>query len=300
MESGSPLTGEEVNRFRSEGYSHQQSLGTRSYAQEYKGADTVEDISELFHENTKLDGKIRANLKTTASDLAGSLPGIIDRIDPDYPDRERHDLPDPPTLDASFGEVIENRESPSDFERASISAMQLSQFLHYATGGRADVETSRTYPSPGRLYPTELFVLLADVTGYEPGLYYYNVDGHYLRQHRTFPDGTAALERIRECIFTGGVVPDLDKCAMLVLLTGAFWRAKFKYGPRGYRYVLQESGHIAQNMLTTLTAMGLTGRPMAAFRDGAMNEFLEIDGVDEAVVYSIAAGRASTDGGADE
>lgn len=287
------IGGNSVNKYRSQEYSHERILSGGSYTQEYRQKETAgfEDISELFHQNTKLGGKVTERLSTTAKDLMQPLQGILERIDPDYPDQKRIELPPPPELTTEVGTVLESRRSAPAFGGGSFDREQLSQCLHYAVGQSKQSERSRTYPSPGALYPSELFPVLFDVTGCQPGLYYYNPGGHYLRQLRCFPDRETLLEELRECIHTRGVVPDLEDLCVLFVVAADFWRAKFKYGPRGYRYTLQESGHITQNILMTLTAMDLAGRPMAAFHDREINDFVGLDGVNEGVIYMTGSGQ---------
>lgn len=288
-----PLAGEKINEFRSQEHTHEQPLGTDSYVEQYrrKETDGVEDVSEIYHENTKLDGRVEERLTTTASDLVGSLRGIVERIDPDYTDRERIDLPQVESISAGFGAVLASRRSAETFRGGSIDLDTFAQCLSYAAGQAGSAGDSRTYPSPGALYPSELFPVVLDVDDCRPGLYHYNSDGHYLRRLQSFEDADAAVTAVRDCLYSPGVPFDLETANVLYLIGADLWRAKFKYGPRGYRYVLQESGHVAQNLLTTLTAVGLAGRPLAAFRDRPINEFVGLDGVNEAIVYAIAAGR---------
>lgn len=287
------ISGATVNRYRTQEYGHERSLGGESYFSTYRHKETtgVEDISELYHENTKLSELLSERLATTASSLAGTLEGILPRIDPDYPDRERVELPSASLPTMSLDEVLELRRSATAFGPGSMDEAELSSCLSAAVGRRVSGRRSRTYPSPGALYPTEVFPVVIDVDGIEPGLYHYNHDGHFLRRLRPFTDAESGVARLRECLYEEGIEPDLDDACCLFALGADFWRAKFKYGPRGYRYTLQESGHVAQNVLLALTATGLAGRPLAAFRDGPTNDFLGLDGVNEAVVYLVAAGR---------
>ena len=64
-----------------------------------------------------------------------------------------------------------------------------------------------------------------------------------------------------------------------------------KYGERGYRFMLLEAGHIAQNALLAANALGLGACPFGGFIDDDLDRLLGIDGLDEVSLYLIGVGR---------
>jgi SagB-type dehydrogenase family enzyme len=64
-----------------------------------------------------------------------------------------------------------------------------------------------------------------------------------------------------------------------------------KYQDRSYRYGLLEAGHLGENAYLAATSMGLGACGVGAFMDDAINEMLGVDGVEEAAVYMLAAGK---------
>jgi SagB-type dehydrogenase family enzyme len=78
---------------------------------------------------------------------------------------------------------------------------------------------------------------------------------------------------------------------LVIILTGLFAKTTFKYGERGYRFVLFEAGHIAQNILLEATALGLGAVPVAGFVDDEVNALIDLNGVDEASLYLIVVGQ---------
>ena len=70
-----------------------------------------------------------------------------------------------------------------------------------------------------------------------------------------------------------------------------FWRTRFKYGLRGYRFALIEAGHVAQNLLLTATALRLGSVPLGGLFDRRIDELLDLDGVNESVLYAVSVGR---------
>jgi len=141
----------------------------------------------------------------------------------------------------------------------------------------------RAVPSAGGLYPLELFVFLQRVEGLADGLYHYDVRGHALSPLR--PGWPA--EALRSVFLTYPFVRDAN---LVVCFAAAFPRAQKKYGPRGYRYVLLEAGHAAQNLCLAAAEHGLGSLCMGGFMDGGLNRLLGLDPRTEGVVYAVAVG----------
>jgi SagB-type dehydrogenase family enzyme len=76
------------------------------------------------------------------------------------------------------------------------------------------------------------------------------------------------------------------------MITAVLERTKRKYGERGYRYVLLDIGHLAQNLYLACTALGLAVTTTGAFFDDEAADLLGIDGCDEAVLYVAFVGRS--------
>jgi len=188
-------------------------------------------------------------------------------------------------------ELLAARQSCREYEAKSISLTALSSIMACAygitrTGAVGNTQGYfRTVPSAGGLFPLEIYVLLRNVDEVADGIYHYNV-----RQH--------SLELFRE----GGWFDDLDKALifaplvananLIFFLTAVFKRSQKKYGPRGYRYILLEAGHIGQNICLAATEQGLGSLCMGGYFDGKLNGFLGFDGLRDGVVYSLAVGHA--------
>ena len=61
-------------------------------------------------------------------------------------------------------------------------------------------------------------------------------------------------------------------------------------GERGYRLVLLDAGHVGQNLVLVAELLGLPSLPISGYCDDALGEALGLDGVDEAVVHTVALG----------
>lgn len=275
------------------------SAGPRnSFYEEYRSRDPGEtNIAEIAHENTKITRVTKHKSERSAAlfledDL---LTGAVDRIDPKYSTHERHPLPDPKVPDADLCATLSARRSVRSFDpETTLSVGTLSSLLHYAIGV-SEVRGQkgfRRYPSAGGLFPVEPYVVLTRQIGdFSAGLYYYLVGDHALQSIES--DGTPLEELFADSDSFDYTVPEIT-----FFLTGSFWRSYAKYGPRAYRYVLAEAGHLSQNLQLVATALGLGSIPRAGYVDRRVNDYLGTDGVNEAVLYACVVG--STDESEDQ
>jgi SagB-type dehydrogenase family enzyme len=89
------------------------------------------------------------------------------------------------------------------------------------------------------------------------------------------------------------------QAAALVLVTAVFYRSTFKYGDRGYRFVLLEAGHLAQNAILAAGSIQLASASIGGFADRDADRYLEVDGLSESTVYVLLLGRPASSAGAD-
>ena len=147
----------------------------------------------------------------------------------------------------------------------------------------------RPVPSAGALYPLELYVLVRNVTGLDAGVYHYDAMADDLAVLSTDPweDQAARAFLTWEAV---------AQAPFILCLSAVFERTQTKYGQRGYRYVLFEAGHVAQNICLTAQDQGLGSLCMGGFYDDVLNWMIGLDGLAEAVVYTIAIGTPATGG----
>ena len=205
-----------------------------------------------------------------------------------YADRARTALPDANTLSQPLGETLAARASARAFGDGPIELGAVATVLASCA---AIVREEPGYPRPfrvvpsgGALYPLELYVAAHRVAGLAPGLYHYEPEQH------TLAALLGDVGRLAGC----AVQRDLIASAGAVILIGAvFLRSTFKYGDRGYRFVLLEAGHLAQNALLAAAAQGLAAVPVGGYFDREVDELLDLDGIDESAVYLVALGARS-------
>jgi SagB-type dehydrogenase family enzyme len=146
-----------------------------------------------------------------------------------------------------------------------------------------DGRARRPVPSGGALYPLELYPAVIGVEGMKPGIY------HYDPYARRLADLERSFERLRDAL----VDPSLAaSSSVAIVITGVFWRSRFKYGQRGYRFTLLEAGHVAQNLVLAAAGLELSALPLGGFYDREVERAIGVDGVDESALYVVLVGGA--------
>lgn len=252
------------------------------------------NLAERFHENTKYVQNGRLNAAQTGEFQTESVERALARTEPKYAGNPTIELPetDDPTT-TPVADAIESRRTEREFSGEAVGLARLAWMLERAFGttgveDRLELETTlRAYPSPGGLFPVETYVAAVRVDGLEPGTYHYAPEDHELSRLGLDDDLSGNLPN--DLLLTDEDA--FEGVAAAVFLTGVFPRAFSKYGPRGYRYVLQESGHMAQNAQLVGREVGLGVVPVGGFDDRAVNDLLDVDGVDEAAIYALFLGE---------
>ncbi len=183
-------------------------------------------------------------------------------------------------------EAIVARRSTRSFSPEPMSLADLSRVLHLASGISADRfgNARRTAPSSGALYPVELYPVVHNVAGLDPGVYHYAYLEHALELVR----GGDLRQRVVE---QGLMQEFLGQCGAVIFLTQILQRMRPKYQDRSYRYGLVEIGHIGQNLYLAATSGGLGACGIGAFMDDDINAMLGVDGPEEAAIYMVAVGK---------
>ena len=196
----------------------------------------------------------------------------------------------PPPSSTALSSMFRRRFSCRAFHPGPIALDRVALLLDAAYGlvGPLDVPDPeafphRTVPSAGGLFPLELFAILRRIDGLEDGLYHYNAAGRALSLHERgdlFP-------KLEPMFYTFPFIADAN---IVIALAAVFPRSQTKYGPRGYRYVLLEAGHVAQNICLRAAEIELATLCMGGFVDSALNAMLGLKSPYEGVVYTVAAG----------
>lgn len=258
------------------------------------------NIAELFHENTKIvsprdeesDSSATSGKKVTDDDLlrlqvAGYKHySMVDRVT----------LPSAPfsgkkvTLEA----VLRSRRSRRQFADVEVALADFSSFIDLVAGVTEETTTQlasgpivrrfHSFPSGGNLHTLEVYVVARHIESLTPGVYHYTPLSHTLEQLCALDMKT--LYPTLADVFPGSSGQMACTAAFTVLVSSVLRRTFLKYGPRGYRYSLLEAGHLAQNALLLAEALEWNACMNAGYYDDRVHDLLQVDGVNEVVVYT--------------
>ena len=251
--------------------------------------------SEIYHEDSKMHKSdisfyswisfinISPNIRNIISNPITHFRGY-----PIIPLTQNH-LP----TNLSFEDIIKKRRSIRKFSGKSISLERLSKILFLGDGVIEKLEyfdgstwSLRASPSPGGLYPIDIYCITLNIDNMLPGLYFYNPLQHQLELIQK----GILLEPLMDAL--PGVENDtLKQSCACIILGGIMPRVKFKYGERGYRFALLEAGHICQNLLLAAHAEEVGALPVGGFLDDELNKLLHFDGLNEIVIYLTIIGN---------
>lgn len=141
----------------------------------------------------------------------------------------------------------------------------------------------RSAASAGALYPTELYTVTNGVEGLEDGPYHYAIQDH----------GLAPLRRGDFSAFLAEATGSAEKAfsPVTIVLSAIFFRSAWKYRSRAYRYHLLDTGHVEENLILALKAMGLPYEVSYDFEDDPVNRFLGLDEKKEAALALVFIGE---------
>ena len=232
------------------------------------------------------DLALHSRSRTSRADLAvggtyrhqGTMAAPQRRKDPVSATRIVLQQPDMDALrrsDENFTNVLERRLSHRRYSGPPLGVGQLSEFLFRSARTKAGSQftrITRVYPSGGACYPLEIYVVVAECRGLEPGVYHYDAGEHALE----YIDGT--VNDASELFSTSSVPLEAGSPPQVMLVfTARFGRVNWKYEGNAYALVLAEVGALYQTMYLVATAMHLAP---CAIGGGDAVAFAKIIGTD--------------------
>lgn len=204
-----------------------------------------------------------------------------------YPRFKQVILPNPTNENFDLFRALLSRSSQRHFLNTPVSVVQLSNLLYFSVGMKRilnkDKSENRMYPSAGGRYPLEIYLFIFNVQGLESGVYHYHFKTHTLE--------AIPFENIKKHAMKQVKQEWIGESGFLVIPTAVFERTEMKYRDRGYRHIMTEYGHIAQNIYLVGTALDLGVCSVGGFIDDGINKILDIDGRVESVIGLIAIGK---------
>lgn len=208
---------------------------------------------------------------------AVSLPDKIPELDPPALDAIAVDTATPPSRLPVDG------RPPNQIDREI-----LTQLCHYATGITKEIQREnrtlefRAAACTGALYHIDLYLVVGNVDGLDPGVYH-------------FDPQTNSLERLRDGDYRG-VLADATghnhvvEAPLTVITTSTWWRNAWKYGNRTFRHAFWDSGTVLANLVATGHSRGLAVSVVLGFADDPIVDLLGLDPTAEAALELVAVG----------
>lgn len=204
-----------------------------------------------------------------------------------YPRFDQVVLPSPSRKKFDLQKALLGKESFTEFSKKPIELSKFSDLLYYSAGVssfiKKDGSAKRTYPSAGARYPLEVYPFVFNVERIKSAVYHYHLKTHSLELLLNKPFYRQTMRQFNQAW--------TRKSAFILVISAMFDRTEGKYKDRGYRHILTECGHMAQNFYLMSTALNLGCCSIGGFIDDGLNELLDIDGIDESVVGVIAVGN---------
>lgn len=264
----------------------------------YGKKNIEESVAMLYHENSKFTTH---SIRLQGEIMMGfNNPFVVEKSSQPYkhyPGCEQFDLsiyeqikPQVNLFDA-LHQRRSTREYNSDYQ-LSLNELAILLYHSYGVTQRVQIESFdlegsiglRNVPSGGALYPLELYVVIFNAH-IPSGLYHYRPDINCLEQIKT---GEFAEDLLK--IVQAEPYVDMGSASAVIISTGMIERSFIKYGDRGYRFLLQESGFVGQTITLLAESANLGTCMLGGYIDDKVNEFLGIDGVFETINNLIVVG----------
>jgi putative peptide maturation dehydrogenase len=187
-----------------------------------------------------------------------------------------------------------DRETPMSLEEFDTVLRYVFGCHGYAVTFSEVVTIKRTSPSGGGLHPIEVYPIVTNVAGVEPGIYHYSPRDHSLGLLSPLPaDEGARLATSFMC----GQSYFGDAHASFVL-TARFYRNHWKYRrqQRAYVGILMDAAHLSQTLYLVSEDLGLGAFITIAINGRDIESCLGLDGVDEGVIAMVGCGPKGAPG----
>jgi len=283
-------------------------LSDRSSGYEALCEEEAWPLSRLYHQHSKLSDRKQEEFEEVIAAYSQDEEAIrrSSRASKPYPTKRKIGLPRAgrtfrggPFRGGRLVDLLRSRRTRrGQFSPRPMTVKQWGRLFEMACGLTGQVahpnfpdivQDLRAWPSGGAMYPIEVYLAALGGNELEPAWYHYQVASHELaRLDAAALDSRPEGQPLQRLVFADGL---WENAGGLLVLTGLFARTQEKYGERGYRFVLLDAGHLAQNILLACEDLGLAAIPLGGFDDDGLARSLGLDARKEAPVYTILVGN---------
>jgi SagB-type dehydrogenase family enzyme len=243
----------------------------------------------LYLENSVLNPARERICREDILTFSAHVQGNDASLGKSYPLCPGTPLPGPSILRNATERVIGRRRTRRNFTGKGIGLRKLARILHCAYGvtsrnsGRTNAPAFRACPSAGALYPLEIYPIVLNSRDLHKGLYHYNVQKHSLERLSK----ANSYDQLDKNLFGAELMPRAD---VALVITAVLERTLRKYGERGYRFILIEVGHMAQNVSLVCESLDLNSVCLGGFYEDGLAKLLSIEPRLESVQYIVLIG----------
>lgn len=191
--------------------------------------------------------------------------------------------------ESNYLTLVQERKSHRVYRNESITLEQLA-FLLWSTQGVKEIRgnnyaTIRPVPSAGARHAFETYLAIFNVEGLEKGIYHYLPMEHSL-EFITAVDDFAKTVSDSLCEQKWAV----NNSAAVFFYSAIPYRSEWRYTTDAHKVMLIDVGHVVQNLYLSAQAIGCGTCAIAAFDQVKVDKMLQLDGLDEFVVYVAPVG----------
>ena len=197
-------------------------------------------------------------------------------------------------LSVPFGEVMETRRSRREFSDVPVTAQELGAFLYHTarikeviTDHEHDEEASlRPAPSGGARHPLEIYPLIRQCDGVDPGIYRYDGMHHRLERLSVDPEQYDELAEDNPYELIGPIPPQVT-----LYLSARIGRTAWKYDAIAYKIINQDLGCLYQTFYLVATALELAPCALGSVDTDRLGKVMGIDWREEPFIGAFTLGK---------
>lgn len=189
-----------------------------------------------------------------------------------------------------LAKAIKNRKSHRNYNGDPLNLDELSFLLWAAQGLRYidGVNGFRNVPSAGCRHSMETYLAVFNIIGLEKGIYRYLPLSHQLvLEFKTDELNQKLINSTFSQQFAG-------LSAVTFIWTAIPKRMEWRYGPVSHKVIAMDAGHMGQNLYLACEAINSGTCVIAAYDQDYVDELLNLDGVDEFVIYLAPVGKINS------
>lgn len=191
--------------------------------------------------------------------------------------------------------VLNNRRSIREYSGVPLTFDDISTILNgiqntHDVGGM----TYRNTPSGGGLYPVTIYFHANRIEDVEEGVYRYQPSTNSILQIKK-----NTKEKLKE-IYKNQMTIDLDNYAAIFMFVFDYIYCFQKYNNLALSLGFIEAGMLAQNLELIANSLGMGTCDIGGYDKVKGEELLEIDGINQHLIYSVIIGSKKNNGGAQE